>query len=58
MPDSSVDVFKDRLADISNSVQKENKLFYLLGDLNKDLFKYDMIQNSWILFTPIMCILS
>ena len=42
MPDSSVDMFNERLADISNSVQKENKLFYLLGDLNIDLFKHDL----------------
>ena len=42
MPDSSVDVFNERLADISNYVQKENKLFYLLGDLNIDLFKHDV----------------
>ena len=42
MPDSSVDIFNERLADILNSVQKENKLFYLLGDLNIDLFKHDV----------------
>ena len=42
MPDSSVDVFNERLADISNYVQKENKLFYLQGDLNIDLFKHDV----------------
>ena len=42
MPDSSVDMFNERLADILNSVQKENKLFYLLGDLNIDLFKHDV----------------
>ena len=27
-PDSSVEVFNERLSDILNSVQKENKLFY------------------------------
>ena len=42
MPDSSVDMFNERLADILNSVHKENKLFYLLGDLNIDLFKHDV----------------
>ena len=29
-------------ADILNSVQKENKLYHLLGDLNIDLFKHDV----------------
>ena len=38
MPDSSVEVFNERLSDILHAVQKENKLFYLLGDLNIDLF--------------------
>ena len=52
MPDSSVDMFNERLADILNSVQKENKLFYLLGDLNIDLFKHDVHRpNSKFLDT-------
>ena len=42
MPDSSVDVFNEKLADIWYSIQKGNKLFYLLGDLNIDLFKHDV----------------
>ena len=42
MPDSSVEVFNERLSDTLNSVQKENKLFYLLGDLNIDFFKHDV----------------
>ena len=42
MPDSSVEVFNERLSDILNSVQKENKLFYSLGDLNIDFFKHDV----------------
>ena len=42
MPDSSVDVFNERLTDILNFVHRENKLFYLLGDLNIDLFKHDV----------------
>ena len=41
MPDSSVDIFSDRMTDILNTVNKENKLFYMLGDLNIDLLKYE-----------------
>ena len=41
MPDSSVDIFNDRMADILNMVNKETKLFYVLGDLNIDLLKYE-----------------
>ena len=42
MPDSLVDVFNERLTDMLNFVHRENKLFYLLGDLNIDLFKHDV----------------
>ena len=41
MPDSSIDIFNDRVADISNITNKENKLFYMLGDLNIDFLKCD-----------------
>ena len=41
MPDSSIEVFNDRMTDIMNKVNKENKLFYMLGDLNIDLLKYE-----------------
>ena len=41
MPDSSIDIFNDRMTDILNTVNKENKLFYMLGDLNIDPLKYD-----------------
>ena len=40
MPDSSIDIFNHRTTDILNTVNKENKLFYMLGDLNIDLLKY------------------
>ena len=40
IPDSSIGIFNDRMADIMNKVNKENKLFYMLGDLNIDLLKY------------------
>ena len=39
MPDSSIDIFNDRVADIFNVIDKENKLFYMLGDLNIDFLK-------------------
>ena len=42
MPDTSVDVFNERIADILNTVCKEHKIFYCIGDLNIDLFKYDV----------------
>ena len=29
------------MTDIMNKVNKENKLFYMLGDLNIDLLKYE-----------------
>ena len=39
MPDSSIDIFNDRMTDILNKVNKDNKLLYMLGDLNIDLLK-------------------
>ena len=42
MPDSSVDVFNKRISDILNTVCKEHKIFYCIGDLNIDFFKYDV----------------
>ena len=39
MPNSSVDVFNDRIADVMNVIQKEQKLCYLMGDLNIDFLK-------------------
>ena len=41
MPDASIDIFHDRMADILNVINKENKLFYMLGDLNIDFLKCD-----------------
>ena len=38
MPDSSVDVFNEHLTDILNFVHGENKLCYLLGDPNINIF--------------------
>ena len=39
MPDSSVDVFNERITDILNAVCKVHKIFYCIGDLNIDFFK-------------------
>ena len=36
MPDSSVDFFNERINDILNVIQKENKLIDVMGDLNID----------------------
>ena len=41
MPDSSIDDFNDRVADILNVINKENTLFYMLEDLNIELLKCD-----------------
>ena len=38
MPDASVDIFNERITDILNIIDRE-KFFYLIGDLNFDLFK-------------------
>ena len=42
MPDSSVDIFNERITDILNTVCKEHKIFYCIGDLNIDFFKCDV----------------
>ena len=39
MPNSSVDVFNDHIADIMNVIQKVRKLCYLMGGLNIDFLK-------------------
>ena len=41
MPDSSVDVFNERICDIMNVITKETKICYLVGDLNIDLLKHE-----------------
>ena len=41
MPDSSVDIFSDRMNDVLNIIQNERKLCYILGDLNIDFLKHD-----------------
>ena len=46
MPNSSVDVFNERINDILNVIQKENKLIYVMGDLNIDLLKSDVHKST------------
>ena len=41
MPNSSIDIFNDRLNDILNIIYRERKICYFLGDLNIDLLKYE-----------------
>ena len=41
MPDASIDIFSDRMADILNVINKDNNIFYMLGDLNIDFLKCD-----------------
>ena len=41
MPDSSVEVFNERINAIMNTIQRENNTCYLLGDLNIDFLKSD-----------------
>ena len=41
MPDSSVDVFNERICDIMKMITKEKKTCYLVGDLNIDLQKHE-----------------
>ena len=41
MPDSSVEVFNDRINDIMSTIQRENNTCYPLGDLNIDFLKSD-----------------
>ena len=41
MPNTSLDIFNDRVASILNTITRENKLCYFLGDLNIDLLKHE-----------------
>ena len=40
MPNTSIDIFNDRVTSILNTITRENKLCYFLGDLNIDLLKH------------------
>ena len=41
MPNSSIDIFNDRINNTLNIIQRENKFCYFLKHLNIDLFKYE-----------------
>ena len=55
MPNSSVDVFNDRISDILNVIQKEHKLCYFLGDLNIDFLKADDHRATGELLDVLYC---
>ena len=55
MPNSSVDVFNDRISDVMNVIQKEGKLCYLLGDLNIDFPKADDHRATGELLDVLYC---
>ena len=46
MPNSCVDIFNERIDTILNTIKKENKICYLLGDLNIDFIKCDMHKQT------------
>ena len=46
MPDSSVDVFNERITDIMNVIPKQNKMIYEMGDLNIDFLKSDVHKST------------
>ena len=55
MPDSSVEVFDERINDIMSTIQGENKTCYLLGDLNIDLLESDRHKpTSFIPYIPMI----
>ena len=45
MRNSCVEVFNERISDIMNSIEKEGKVIYLIGDLNIDFLKADVHPN-------------
>ena len=55
MPNSSVDVFNDRISDILNVLQRERKLCYLLGDLNIDFLKAEDHRATGELLDVLYC---
>ena len=52
MPDSSTDIFYGRVADILKVLNKNNKVFYILGHLNIDRLKCDHLL--WTFCTQTM----
>ena len=46
IPNTPIEVFNDRIADILNTAEKERKMCYFTGDLNIDLFKTEEHQQT------------
>ena len=46
MPNTCMEIFNDRMADIMNIVQRERQICYFLGDLNVNLLKYESNQST------------
>ena len=42
VPDSSVELFNNHISSIVETISKEGKLCYLMGDMNLDLIKHDI----------------
>ena len=55
MPNSSVDVFNDRISDVMNVIKKERKLCYLMGDLNIDFLRADDHRATGELLDVLYC---
>ena len=55
MPNSSVDIFNDRISEVMNVIQKERKLCYLMGDLNIDFLKADDHRATGELLDVLYC---
>ena len=55
MPNSSVDVFNDRISEVMNVIQKERKLCYLMGDLNIDFLRADDHRATGELLDVLYC---
>jgi len=55
-PNTDIDLFNTNLMDILDSIQRENKLIYLLGDFNINLINTDILNYSseFILCTAIL----
>ena len=46
IPNTPIEVFNDRIADILNTAEREQKICYFMGDLNIDLFKTEEHRHT------------
>ena len=53
-PDTVVDEFKDHLEKVFQTISKENKLIYLMGDFNFDLLNYETDTGTAGFFNSIV----